>query len=145
MQPPSLGKTRIFVAEDDPATLELIITRLTRAGYDVPHARDGLAAVNGIIECKPDAAILDLNMPELDGFGVMRALRDRPYSAPAIPLMVLTARNAPDDVRRAVQLGARDFLSKPFKEVQLLERVARLLRPPLAAYRPTNARPPAYY
>jgi two-component system OmpR family response regulator len=131
------SKVRIFVAEDDPATLELIVTRLSVAGYEVTYARDGQQAVKAILANRPNAAILDVNMPILDGFGVMRTLRDHP-SAPAarMPIMVLTARNSPEDVRRAIQLGARDFLSKPFKDAHLLDRVGRLLRAPPVAARP---------
>jgi DNA-binding response OmpR family regulator len=133
------SKVRIFVAEDDPATLELIVTRLSVAGYEVSYARDGQQAVNSILANRPDAVILDVNMPILDGFGVMRTLRDKSALSGRMPIMVLTARNSPEDVQRAIQLGARDFLSKPFKDAHLLERVARLLRAPTVA-----ARPPVY-
>jgi len=133
-------RPRIFIAEDDPATLELIITRLNVAGYDTAFARDGAEAVNGILQTRPQAVILDVNMPQLDGFGVMRALRDNPSISSKLPIMVLTARNSPEDVRRAIQLGARDFLSKPFKDAQLLERVARLLR----VAPPVTSRPDVY-
>ena len=131
------SKIRIFVAEDDPATLELIVTRLGVAGYAVSYARDGHEAVNSILAIRPSAVILDVNMPILDGFGVMRALRDNPSVSARMPIMVLTARNSPEDVQRAVQLGARDFLSKPFKDAQLLDRVARLLRAAPAAAKPS--------
>jgi two-component system chemotaxis response regulator CheY len=128
------SKTRIFVAEDDPATLELIVTRLSVAGYAALYARDGVEAVSGILSSRPHAVILDVNMPGLDGFGVMRKLRENPAAPRRMPIMVLTARNSPEDVRRALQLGARDFLSKPFRDAQLLDRVARLLRAgPVAA------------
>jgi two-component system chemotaxis response regulator CheY len=129
-------KPRIFVAEDDPATLELLVTRLNVAGYATDHARDGKEALAGILKSRPAAVILDVNMPHLDGFGVMRSLRDNPTVSSKLPIMVLTARNSPEDVTRAIQLGARDFLSKPFKDTQLMERVARLLRPAPMAIRP---------
>jgi two-component system chemotaxis response regulator CheY len=132
------SKTRIFVAEDDPATLELLVTRLSVAGYEVTYARDGHQAVASILASRPNAAILDVNMPILDGFGVMKALRDNPSVSARMPIMVLTARNSPEDVKRAIQLGARDFLSKPFKDAHLLERVARLLRAPPATAKPAT-------
>lgn len=125
---PEARKARIFVAEDDRGVLDLIVTRLTLAGYDTAYGRDGWEAVHGIEQTRPSAVVLDINMPSLDGFGVLEALRKRPTLAP-IPVMVLTARNAPDDVQRALALGARDFLAKPFKDDQLLARVGRLLRP----------------
>jgi two-component system OmpR family response regulator len=71
--------------------------------------------------------ILDINMPELDGFGVLEALGQ---DAGLTPILVLTARHAAEDVRRAIGLGAKDYLAKPFSESQLLARVARLLRTP---------------
>jgi two-component system OmpR family response regulator len=75
----------------------------------------------------PDGLVLDINMPLVDGFQVLVHL----MSTGAIqrtPTLVLTARNQPEDVRRAIALGARDFISKPFKDDQLIARVARLVR-----------------
>jgi two-component system OmpR family response regulator len=125
------SRPRIFVAEDDPGTLDLIMTRLTLAGYEVAYGRDGWEAIRGIRANLPAGVVLDINMPNLDGFGVMKNLRDNPVGA-RLPIMVLTARHAPEDVRHALALGARDFLAKPFKDEQLLARVARLIRPPSA-------------
>jgi len=128
MTPPEARRGRVFVAEDDRGVLDLIVTRLTLAGYDTAYGRDGWEAIQGIQLTRPAAIVLDINMPNLDGFGVLDALRKKPPLA-AIPVMVLTARNAPGDVQRAMALGARDFLTKPFDDVQLLARIARLLRP----------------
>ena len=114
----------------------MIITRLSVAGYGTSFAREGLEAVNSIQTNRPHAAILDVNMPNLDGFGVMRKLREAGLLA-RMPVMVLTARNSPEDVHRAIQMGARDFLSKPFKDAQLLDRVARLLRAGPAPAKPS--------
>jgi two-component system OmpR family response regulator len=75
-------------------------------------------------------------MPRLDGFGLLRKMRLEGISTPT---MVLTARNQPDDVKQAITLGARDFLAKPFKDDQLLQRVGRLLRK--APQRPTKPEP----
>lgn len=128
MTQPEARKGRVFVAEDDRGVLDLIVTRLTLAGYDTAYGRDGWEAVQGIQQTRPAAVVLDINMHSLDGFGVLDALRKKLPLAP-IPVMVLTARNAPGDVQRALALGARDFLTKPFDDAQLLARVARLLRP----------------
>ena len=84
-----------------------------------------------LTELKPAALILDINMPGRDGFDVLR--RMGPAGVAKTPTMVLTARNEPEDVRRAIVLGARDYLAKPFKDEQLLMRVARLLRRASAA------------
>ena len=120
-------KHRIFVAEDDRLVLDLIRTRLLLADYDVSFGRDGWEAIRGIRDNPPTAILLDINMPKLDGFGVLEELKRHPNTA-SIPVMALTARNAPDDVQRAIKLGARDYLSKPFKDAQLIARVSRLVR-----------------
>ncbi len=108
---------------------DLIRTRLTMAGYDVHMAHDGVEAVGRINALRPDAVILDINMPGLDGFGVLEAMRAGPFPK-TMPVLVLTARHAGDDVQRAVRLGAKDYLTKPFNETQLIARVSRLLRRP---------------
>jgi DNA-binding response OmpR family regulator len=123
---------RILVAEDDSGVRDLIRTRLNAAGFDTHTATNGLEALMRIGELKPDALVLDINMPEMDGFGVLEALKDNPARA-RLPVLVLTARHAAEDVRRAVGLGAKDYLTKPFNDAQLLARVARLLRPPIPA------------
>ncbi|MDI1365841.1 MAG: response regulator [bacterium] len=118
---------RIFVADDDRAILDLITTRLDLAGYNTLQARDGWAALEGIYTSRPAAVVLDIGMPRLDGLGVLRHLRKTPSFA-SLPVMIVTARNTPMEVRSAMELGARDFLAKPFEDAQLLSRVARLLR-----------------
>jgi len=117
--------TRILVAEDDAGIRDIIRTRLQMAGYQVEIARNGVEALSKLQTWRPAAVILDINMPELDGFGVLEALGPR---ARETPILVLTARHAAEDVRRAIGLGAKDYLAKPFTESQLLARVARLLR-----------------
>jgi two-component system OmpR family response regulator len=120
-----MRRTRILVVEDDPIILDLITTRLDLAGYDTYFARDGVEGLARLRELRPRAMVLDLNMPRLDGFGLLRKMT---LEGLCVPTMVLTARNQPDDVKQAIALGARDFLSKPFKDEQLLQRVGRLLR-----------------
>lgn len=121
-------RRRVFIAEDDRNLMELLTTRLSLAGYETAFGRDGWEALDGIHNTHPAAIILDVNMPRLDGFGVLRHLRKSP-SVANIPVMMLTARNAPGDVKEALALGARDYLAKPFSDAMLLARVARLLRP----------------
>jgi len=126
---------RVLVVEDDPMMLELICTRLSLAGYRTMHARNGLEGLDQLRDMKFDGMILDINMPRLDGFGVLRQMR---ILGNRTPTMVLTARNQGADVQQAIQLGARDFLSKPFEDQKLLARVARLTRP-APAQRPAPA------
>lgn len=118
---------RLLVAEDDPTVLELICTRLWLAGYEVFQARDGAQALTALADLRPAGIILDMNMPVLDGFGVLEHLKTTPHLR-SIPCMVLTARNFSDDVERALGLGARDYLMKPFNDQDFLMRVARLVR-----------------
>ena len=121
---------RILIVEDDLAILQLVRERLSRVGYQTHTARNGLEAISQLLALKPDAMVLDINMPEMDGFAVLQNLKAHDLM---LPVLVLTARHAADDVRKAVMLGAKDYLTKPFTEVQLLARVQRLLRPQVPA------------
>ena len=122
-----MRRTRILVVEDDPIILDLITTRLDLAGYDTYFARDGMEGLRRLRELRPAAMVLDINMPRLDGFGLLKKMRQEGILEQT-PTMVLTARNQPDDVKQAIALGARDFLAKPFRDDQLLSRIGRLLR-----------------
>ena len=117
----------IFIAEDDEAILELLVTRLRLAGYHTSQKKDGMAALEAIRRNPPNAAILDVNMPRLDGFQLLKKLRADAMTA-HVPILILTARRGTDDIKTAIRLGATDYLSKPFSDEQLLSRVARLLR-----------------
>ena len=129
-------RPRILVVEDEPMVLELIVTRLELGGFQCFAARDGHQALHRLREVRPVGMLLDINMPGLDGFGVLERMRSD-EAIGRVPTMVLTARNQPEDVARAVRLGARDYLSKPFRDEQLLARVARLIRKaPATAARP---------
>jgi len=136
---PEAGNSRILVVEDDPLMLELICTRLTLAGYVTIHGRDGCEGLERLRDARPDAMLLDINMPRLDGFEVLRRMRVLGH-LPRLPVMVLTAHKRTSDVQDALELGARDFLTKPFDETRLLARVARLIRAS-AAPRPAPATP----
>ncbi len=128
---------RIFIAEDDESILDLLVTRLRIAGYQTTQEKDGLAALEAIRRNPPSACILDVNMPRLDGFQVLERLRADPLTA-HVPVLILTARRAPDDIKTAIRLGATDYLSKPFNHEQLLARVARLLRKRIPPPAPSN-------
>jgi two-component system OmpR family response regulator len=126
MQPlRSLSPRRLLVVDDDDAILALLTTRLVIAGYKVTTARQGFEAIRNLRDLRPDAMILDLNMPVLDGFGVLERMRQ---SSIKPPTLVLTARHCAQDVEKAIRLGAKDYLAKPFEDRALLGRVARLFR-----------------
>ncbi|HWA63853.1 MAG TPA: response regulator [Caulobacteraceae bacterium] len=119
---------RILVIDDDPALAELLEALLEAADYEVVVANDGRAGLAAMTaDPPPDAVVLDINLPAVDGFQVLEAVRDRPGPAP--PILVLTARYGQDDARRARALGAADFLAKPFSNRTLLTRISALLRP----------------
>jgi DNA-binding response OmpR family regulator len=116
---------RIVIAEDDEGIRELLTIRLELAGYHTLPARNGVEALEIIQNMDPHGLVLDIGMPILDGFGVLEALRMRPKK---LAILVLTARHAKEDVRRAIGLGASDYVAKPFDDAELLKRVARMLK-----------------
>ncbi len=122
------ARSRLLVVEDDDLILELIVTRLQIAGFQAFYARNGLEGLERLKEVAPHGLILDINMPGLDGFGVLERMK-RDGLHQRVRTMVLTARNQPDDVKRAISLGAQDFLAKPFNDDQLIARTRRLVRP----------------
>lgn len=129
MESPSvpLSAPLILIVDDDALIQELINIRLCQAGYRTERANDGQQALSRLRDHLPDAMILDLSMPRLDGFGVLEQMKRLGLLA-RVPTMVLTARNQAGEVMEAIQLGARDFLTKPFEDPMLLSRVARLVR-----------------
>ena len=122
-------RRRVLVVDDEPYILELIVTRLELAGFDTFTARNGDEALRRLAEVKPEAMVLDINMPVMDGFGVLAHMRAQGLTD-RTATMVLTARNNAADVAKAIQLGARDYLSKPFEDAKLIARVRRLLARP---------------
>jgi two-component system OmpR family response regulator len=117
---------RILVVDDDESIVDLVSTRLQIAGYRALSATDGFEAIRALKDLRPEAMILDINMPGLDGFGVLEHMRRAGNHKP--PTLVLTARHNAGDVEKAIRLGAKDYLAKPFDDRMLLARVARLLR-----------------
>ena len=117
---------KILVAEDDPAMLDLVSRWLEAAGYGVVKARDGEEVIEAIAEPTLAAIVMDVTMPRMDGFQVLAQLRA--LRRPLPPVILLTARHAADDVRKALSLGARDYLAKPVERAHLLSRLERVLR-----------------
>lgn len=121
-----MGKRRILVAEDDRFLASLIRQTLEAPGFDVTAANNGRDALFLADEICPDLVILDVGMPVLDGFSVLRTLKaDRFHHE--IPVLMLTAAKSHSDVQRAIRHGAADYLIKPFRTDHLLQRVERLL------------------
>lgn len=115
---------KILVADDDLDLLGLVAYSLTQAGYLVVKASDGPGALAVFDVESPDLVILDINMPGSSGFEVCTAIRARGD----VPVMMLTARGEEQDLVKALELGADDYLTKPFSPKTLLARVKALLR-----------------
>ena len=120
-------KPRILVVDDEPDALELIQYNMKTAGYDVVTAADGEEALKKARSSNPSLVILDVMLPEVDGLEVCKSLRRDPVTA-AIPIIMLTAKAAEIDRVLGLELGADDYLTKPFSPRELVLRVKSLLR-----------------
>jgi len=116
---------RVLVVEDEEAIAEGLLVNLEAKGYQVELARDGCEALAQTAAGRFDLILLDIRLPEVDGFEVCRTLRD---GHDFTPILILTARGQPDDVVYGLKLGADDYLVKPFDLAELLARVEGLLR-----------------
>ncbi|WP_201017086.1 response regulator [Pseudomonas cichorii] len=121
---------RIMLVEDDSALAELIASYLQRFEYDVTVINRGDRALEGMHRLRPDLVILDLMLPGLDGLHVCRQLRDE---SPALPIIMLTARDKSDDQILGLETGADDYVAKPCEPRVLLARIRTLLRRSLSA------------
>ena len=117
-------KTTIVAADDDPQLLRLMTRNLQLEGYDVLGASDGELALELIESNPPDLVLLDVMMPKMDGFTVCYRVRE--FSS--VPIIIVTARGQDQDKVRGLDLGADDYLTKPFSVVELLARVRAVLR-----------------
>ena len=120
------GKTRILMADDDRQMRRLVRGLLEREGYEVTEASDGLDALDAMESSQFDLMVLDIDMPRLDGLGVLEELRARVMTS-GIPVIVLTARSDETE-SQVLDLGAQDYLSKPVQPQSLLSRVRAVLR-----------------
>ena len=116
---------RVLVVDDDPTVREVVARYLGEAGHRVDLAADGRVALRAASEGRPDAVVLDLMLPEPGGLAVCRALRESP-APPAI--VMLTALGEEDDRIRGLELGADDYVTKPFSPRELVLRVGSVLR-----------------
>ena len=137
-----MSKTRILVIEDEPRVRANVATILKMEGFEVleaAHGRDGVAAAQ---KHRPDLIFCDIAMPQLDGHGVLAALREEPATA-KIPFVFLTARGSRFDQRAGMNLGADDYLVKPIDAADLLNAIKSRLRRhgELAAPKGPPARP----
>jgi two-component system KDP operon response regulator KdpE len=117
--------TRLLVVDDEPPLLRALVLNLNHRGYEVSTASTARGALEQIRRLPPDLLILDLGLPDLDGLDVIRELRER---EPAMPVIVLSARSSSQDKVTALDLGAVDYVAKPFDMNELVARVKATLR-----------------
>ena len=115
---------RILVVDDEPAVTDLLAYNLRKAGYEIQLAADGNKALHLARQFNPDLILLDLMIPEVDGLDVCRELR----KTSAVPIIMLTARGEEIDRVVGLELGADDYVSKPFSVRELLARIKAVLR-----------------
>jgi DNA-binding response OmpR family regulator len=117
-------QAKILVVDDEPAIVELISYNLIQAGYQVVTAKTGPEALEKAGKIKPDLIVLDIMLPQMDGFDVCSQLR----KSSVTPVLMLTAKNEEIDKILGLELGADDYLTKPFSPRELLARIKALLR-----------------
>ena len=118
---------RILIADDSPASLDILRTRLVSQGYEVVTATDGQEAVDATLAHLPDLILLDVMMPKRDGFEVCRLLRADP-ALPFIPIILVTAKDDSRDIVAGLDSGADEYLTKPVNHAALTARVRSILR-----------------
>jgi two-component system alkaline phosphatase synthesis response regulator PhoP len=121
-----MPKERILVVEDDDSILELISYNLEKENYTVIRAESGEQALQRVAEEKPDLVLLDLMLPEIDGLDVCKRLKAGENKA--IPVIMVTAKGEESDIILGLELGADDYVTKPFKPKELIARVRAVLR-----------------
>ena len=119
-----MSDTFLLVVEDEPSIAEVVSLYLKRAGYQVMVVGDGQAALDWMNHQLPDLLILDVMLPQVDGFTVIRWLRDRSD----VPVIMLTARREESDRIAGLEMGADDYVVKPFSPQELVSRVRAVLR-----------------
>jgi len=119
-----MARSKILLVDDEPKVCEIIKAYLVKDGYDVIVAADGKIAIEQAQRHKPDLILLDLNLPELDGLEVCRTIRKQSN----VPIIMLTARDEEVDKIVGLEMGADDYVTKPFSPRELAARVSAVLR-----------------
>jgi DNA-binding response OmpR family regulator len=116
---------RVLLVDDDASLLDVLALAFEEAGHEVTRARDGREALDSLRARRPEIVVSDVNMPHVDGFALCRKLRQQ---GDQVPLVLLTSRDSEIDEALGLELGADDYVTKPFSTRVLLARVAALLR-----------------
>jgi len=118
---------KILVVEDEESLLKLESILLTTKGYLVQGVTSGLAALEAIDEEMPDLVLLDVMLPKMDGFEVCSRIKENPATK-HIPVILLTAKKTPEDINRGREVGADEYITKPFKSAMVMENIAKLIK-----------------
>jgi DNA-binding response OmpR family regulator len=121
-----VDQMKILIVDDDPIIRRFVGTLLVQNGYEVHEAEDGEAALQAAASLVPRLILLDLVMPYKDGFEVINRLKDDPATR-QIPILVLSVKDREEDVVKALNLGADDYMIKPFNTQELLARMRKIL------------------
>ena len=117
----------ILAVDDSTSVRKMVESALRYKGYAVVAAADGLEALEALEREQFNLVVMDINMPRMDGLSLLKTIRERPEWA-GLPILMLTTEGQETDRDRALAMGATDYMVKPFKPTQLLERVATLLK-----------------
>ncbi len=120
-----MRKDKVLLVEDDSTLSFIVQDALTREGFDVVCASNGESGLRAFKASEPDIIVADVMMPKMDGFEMVRLIR---LTAPSVPVLFLTARTALDDVVKGFELGANDYIRKPFQILELVVRIKALLK-----------------
>ncbi|GAB7027975.1 response regulator transcription factor [Geotalea toluenoxydans] len=117
---------KILIVEDEESLLKLESILLSSKGYSVVGVMDGKAALEEVKVNRPDLVVLDVMLPEMDGFEVCRHIKENPETS-SIPVVMLTAKKSNNDVERGKQAGAEAYITKPFKSAKVIEVIEGLI------------------
>jgi DNA-binding response OmpR family regulator len=124
---PDAMEDTVLIVEDDADVVDLLRYNLSKAGFGVLIARDGLKGLEIARRGRPDLVVLDLRLPQMDGYAVCKALKNDSDTT-ALPIVILTARAEPGERVHGLEIGADDYMTKPFSPRELVLRVKALLR-----------------
>ena len=116
---------RVLLVEDEPNIVESLRFLLERAGFDVSVETEGPSALESVLQTPPDVLVLDVMLPELDGFEVLRQLRANAMTR-ALPVLMLTAKGQKENRETAFEAGADAFITKPFSNTEIVDAVSSL-------------------
>ena len=121
-----MAKKKILIVEDEESLLKLESILLTSKGYDVRGVANGQEALDAIQEERPDLVLLDIMLPEIDGFEVCQRIKSNPETQD-LPVIMLTAKKSREDMARGEKVGADWYITKPFKSAMVIETIQRFL------------------